>query len=401
MDELSNNDKSSLLDTIVILLNDLNSNVDISKYPDYNFNKYIKEEIYLNLCDIIPYDDFTKIYDEHIENIYINNNLFSKFYKDNHYKFDNYNSENMLQIDKVKNMKQPEQKSDEWYKFRKNRITGSNAWKIFGTESTYNQLMYEKLLPDSGIINSQSLDDDTPFNWGHKYEPISIKLYEYYNNVIVEDFGCIQHETIKYLAASPDGIVTSKKNNGRMLEIKNPISRDITKIPKMEYYIQMQIQMEVCNLPDCDFVETKFIQYDRYDDFKNDKYKIERGMIILILSKKDNKLIYEYSNLFENSESELDSFTNYIYNKHKFIENSLENDNYKWIKNVYWKLDIYSCIYVPRNKMWFNFSKEKLDNFWSNLEKERGEEESYKKYSPKKKIKKKNLEVINLNNNEC
>ena len=124
-------------------------------------------------------------------------------------------------------------------------------------------------------------------------------------------------------------------------------------------------------------------------------------MIILILSKKDNKLIYEYSNLFENSESELDSFTNYIYNKHKFIENSLENDNYKWIKNVYWKLDIYSCIYVPRNKMWFNFSKEKLDNFWSNLEKERGEEESYKKYSPKKKIKKKNLEVINLNNNEC
>ena len=307
----------------------------------------------------------------------------------------------MLQIDKVKNMKQPEQKSDEWYKFRKNRITGSNAWKIFGTESTYNQLMYEKLLPDSGIINSQSLDDDTPFNWGHKYEPISIKLYEYYNNVIVEDFGCIQHETIKYLAASPDGIVTSKKNNGRMLEIKNPISRDITKIPKMEYYIQMQIQMEVCNLPDCDFVETKFIQYDRYDDFKNDKYKIERGMIILILSKKDNKLIYEYSNLFENSESELDSFTNYIYNKHKFIENSLENDNYKWIKNVYWKLDIYSCIYVPRNKMWFNFSKEKLDNFWSNLEKERGEEESYKKYSPKKKIKKKNLEVINLNNNEC
>jgi putative phage-type endonuclease len=374
--------------------------VDNSTYPDYNFNKYIKDEIYVNLCDTIDYEEFNEIYDKNIEDIYINNKLFNKYYKYNHHLFDNYLTENIIQIDKIKNMKQPEQKSEEWYKFRKNHITGSNAWKIFTTESAYNQLMYEKLLPDINSKNSQSLDDDTPFNWGHKYEPISIKLYEYYNDVIVEEFGCIQHESIEYLAASPDGIVTSKKNNGRMLEIKNPISRDITKIPKMDYYVQMQIQMEVCNLPDCDFVETKFIQYDKYNDFKNDKYKIEKGMIILILSKKDNKLIYEYSNLFKNNETELDIFTNNIYNKYNFIENLLETDDHKWIKNVYWKLDIYSCIYVPRNKKWFNSIKDKLDIFWNNVEKERNEEESYKKFSPKKKNKI-NKEIINLNNNEC
>ena len=90
MDELSNTDKSSLLDTIVILLSDLNSNIDISKYPDYYFNKYIKDEIYVNLCDTIDYENFTKIYDENIENIYINNNLFNKFYKDHHDKFYTY-----------------------------------------------------------------------------------------------------------------------------------------------------------------------------------------------------------------------------------------------------------------------------------------------------------------------
>ena len=388
MDELSNNDKSSLLDAIVILLSDLISNIDISKYHDYNFNKYIKEEIYVNVCDIIDYDKFTTIYDEHIENIYINNNLFNKFYKDAHYKFDNYNAENMLQIDKLKNMKQPQQKTKEWFEFRKNHITGSNAWKIFATESTRNQLMYEKLLPECYNIMNQSLDDDTPFNWGHKYEPLSLKLYEYYDNVVVEEFGCIQHKDICYLAASPDGIVTGKKNNGRMIEIKNPISREITKIPKMEYYVQMQIQMEVCDLSDCDFVETKFIQYDKYDDFKNDKYKIERGMIIMILSKDNNKLIYEYSDLFKNSESELDTFINNTYNKYNFVDNLLDNSKYNWIKNVYWKLDIYSCVYVPRNKKWFNSIKDKMDLFWNNIEKERDEEESYKKFSPKKRKKK-------------
>ena len=143
MNELSNNDKSLLLDSISILLNDLISNVDNSTYHDYNFNKYIKDEIYVNLCDTIDYEEFNEIYDKNIEDIYINNKLFNKYYKYNHHLFDNYLTENIIQIDKIKNMKQPEQKSEEWYKFRKNHITGSNAWKIFTTESAYNQLMYE------------------------------------------------------------------------------------------------------------------------------------------------------------------------------------------------------------------------------------------------------------------
>ena len=31
--------------------------------------------------------------------------------------------------------------------------------------------------------------------------------------------------------------------DGRMLEIKNPTTREITQVPKMEYYIQMQLQI--------------------------------------------------------------------------------------------------------------------------------------------------------------
>ena len=43
-----------------------------------------------------------------------------------------------------------------------------------------------------------------------------------------------------------------------MLEIKNIVNREINGIPKKEYWIQMQLQMEVCDLGECDFLETRF-----------------------------------------------------------------------------------------------------------------------------------------------
>ena len=72
---------------------------------------------------------------------------------------------------------------------------------------------------------------DTPLNWGHKYEPLSTLLYEYYNDVCVEEFGCIPHSNHSFIGASPDGIVMNvldednldqMLNYGVMIEIKNP-----------------------------------------------------------------------------------------------------------------------------------------------------------------------------------
>ena len=96
--------------------------------------------------------------------------------------------------------------------------------------------------------------------------------YEKEYNTVVSDFGCIPHKTIPYLAASPDGINTllSSERHGRMLEVKNIVNRDITGIPKVEYWIQMQIQMEVCMLNECDFLETRFTEYEGYSEFIED-----------------------------------------------------------------------------------------------------------------------------------
>ena len=45
---------------------------------------------------------------------------------------------------------------------------------------------------------------------------------------------------------------------GRLVEIKNIVNREITGIPKKEYWVQMQLQMEVTDLDECDFLETRF-----------------------------------------------------------------------------------------------------------------------------------------------
>ena len=180
-------------------------------------------------------------------------------------------------INHLKNKPQPEQRTKEWYQFRYNLITASNAYKAFENQSTKNQLIYEKCQPLNPNLTGNSDDikeivmvnTNSTLHWGQKYEPLSLKIYEDTYNTKVDDFGCIQHDTYKYVGASPDGINVdqSSPRYGRMLEIKNIVNREIDGIPKKEYWVQMQLQMEVCDLDECDFLETKFVEYNDYNTY--------------------------------------------------------------------------------------------------------------------------------------
>ena len=171
------------------------------------------------------------------------------------------------------NIPQPSQKTIEWYKYRHELITASNAWKVFESIRTQNQLICEKCKPLTlNLDDSESkkiVQMDSPLHWGNKYEDVSIMIYEHFNMTNIDDFGCIQHPQYPCLGASPDGICNDANSDiyGRMLEIKNVVSRQINGIPKKEYWIQMQLQMEVCNLNECDFLETKFIEYETEEEF--------------------------------------------------------------------------------------------------------------------------------------
>lgn len=372
---------NDLKDSLKTILLGLQNDVNPLEIHQYDFEYYLKQEAYQHFQHFMNEEEFSSIYDKYVEEIYHEMKWVKRCYKLINDNFDN-NIDNTEQVNYLKNIPQSPQKTEEWYAFRKQHLTGSNLWKIFHTEGSKRQIIYEKLAPsEDNNSYKPSLNDCTPLNWGHKYEPLTNQFYEYYNDVIVEEFGCIPHKTIPYLAASPDGIVTSRKNNGRMVEIKNVVSRTITKIPKMEYYIQMQLQMEVCDLNDCDFVETKFIEYDNEEAFRKDKYHIQKGFIMVFI--KDNSLLYEYTPLFQNKESELTEFIDKVYDKYGIVSPNLENEGIRWYRNIYWKLIEYSCVYVPRNKKWFEYAFPKIEECWKEIELGLKEENSHLKYKGK------------------
>ncbi len=296
-----------------------------------------------------------------------------------------------LKIQEIKNRPQPEQRTKEWYLFRYNLITASNAYKIFGTEAKRNEIICEKC-QDFNMDGHTSTNIDSPMHWGVRYEPISVLYYEYINNTEVGDFGCIKHDKYDFIGASPDGINIKKTSNlyGRMLEIKNPKSRVITGIPKDEYWVQMQLQMDVCDLNYCDFLETKFIEYEGLDEFmedgefnlsSDDKYK---GVILHFIY--NNKSYYEYPP-FNCNKSDFN----------KWEENIMElneKKGYNWVQNIYWKLEEISCVLVLRNKLWLQKAIPMISDIWDIIEKER-KDKSWINRKPKKNIRNNKINVSN------
>jgi len=280
-------------------------------------------------------------------------------------------------INYLQTLPQPEQRTTEWYEFRYKHLTASNIWKVFISDSTRNQLIFEKCQPLNTEKYNSNVSLTSPMHWGQKYEPLSIMLYEHIYKAKVSDFGCIPHRTLDFLAASPDGIVTQESSSryGRMLEVKNIVNREITGIPKMEYWVQMQFQMEVCELNECDFLETRFTEYDGEDAFLADKLVTPilkyKGMLMLFFTG-SGKPVYEYAPL---------SATEEIYEQ--WQEEMMEkNRTLTWIKNIYWKLDQLSCVLVLRNKLWFSAVIPQLKEIWAIIEKEK--QNGYSHREPKK-----------------
>jgi putative phage-type endonuclease len=274
------------------------------------------------------------------------------------------------QINVLKGKPQPAQRTKEWYEFRYNLITASNAYKAFDSQSTKNQLIYEKcqsnpsLAPESDV---KMVNVNSTLHWGQKYEPLSVMIYEDTYKTKVDDFGCIQHDKFSFIGASPDGINVDKNSlrYGRMLEIKNIVNREIDGIPKKEYWIQMQLQMEVCDLDECDFLETKFTEYENSDLYWNDTSDKRKG-IIMYFHTKEGKPFYKYMPFDIVSFKEVSEWQEQMVDLYQSAEY-----NYVWMKDYYWKLDIVSCVLVCRNRQWFNDNVGELADIWSIIVSER------------------------------
>ncbi|NBO54837.1 MAG: hypothetical protein EBU84_09635 [Actinobacteria bacterium] len=272
---------------------------------------------------------------------------------------------------------QPDQRTPEWYRFRHDLLTASNAWKAFESPACMNQLIYEKCKPlKEHEEKEQYVNTASPMHWGQKYEPVSRMIYEHLYKTRVADFGCLQHDAHPFLGASPDGISVdpASQRYGRMLEIKNIVNRDITGIPKKEYWIQMQLQMETADLNECDFLETQFAE--DADDGASESHDDALMTGTMLYFMKDGRPHYEYEPIGLSSRSESEAW---------FSDAMERNQAHMWMKTIRWRLEKMSCVLVLRNKLWFQRAIRVLDDLWQTVVKERNNPQGYEHRAPKRR----------------
>jgi len=302
----------------------------------------------------------------------------------------------------------PKQRSKEWHEFRNGTPTDNGY--VGGTLSASDTGTILGLNPYSSpkSVLLKKLGK-SKFEWsaacehGLKYEEITNMIYQHRTGQKVIEFPCIPDTVVEWIAASPDGITPL----GIMVEIKNVNSRTITGYPKPMYYAQMQQQLHVCQLNQCDFVETKIIEYNNYKDYKLDGTTTqqfrrecytetgnEKGGLVEYVINGENNYLYPPNILLTPNETK------------KWIDTEIiklgDLNKYDSVRPIYWKCITYSCIPVFRDDYWWNHNFPKLKEFWEQVLEARKDPASFELVE-KATTKKKKFSYINLaleNNNK-
>jgi len=164
-------------------------------------------------------------------------------------------------IEEILTRPQVPQRTQAWYLQGKCVLTASEFASLYGSPRAIRQLAFQKV----AVAQAQTTNrlacltcEMGPFDWGIRFEPVVKTILEERWGAKILDSGRLMHPTDPLLAASPDGLIveaTDPARVGRLLEIKCPITREIGAGIPFEYWCQMQIQMEVTGIDECEYVE--------------------------------------------------------------------------------------------------------------------------------------------------
>uniref|UniRef100_A0A6C0KEE3 YqaJ viral recombinase domain-containing protein n=1 Tax=viral metagenome TaxID=1070528 RepID=A0A6C0KEE3_9ZZZZ len=175
----------------------------------------------------------------------------------------NQTSENAL-IQKINEIPQFKQKSQEWLSQRMLYLTSSDAASAMGINpySKPEELLFKKCgiaVPFSGNVATRH---------GEKYEDEAIEKYCKAFGMKNYEFGLIPYEKVrrenpiesyKFLAGSPDGLAVPLNNPTEepiLLEVKCPYRRKPVRGCCPDYYYpQVQLNMLICDVKRAHFIE--------------------------------------------------------------------------------------------------------------------------------------------------
>lgn len=311
---------------------------------------------------------------------------------------------------------QPVQRSLPWFEMRNTMISASDIATAIGS----NPYQKKKDLILKKCNYGPKFKGNKYTQWGVKYEQVATIIWEHNKNDKIIEYGLIKHPFISFIGASPDGISLS----GIMLEIKCPFTRKIKStgvrdgVP-LYYWVQVQIQLEVCNLLECDFEQCKLSEYETkkefYEDSSEEKEYISKdgkfkGAIIQLIKNEfedefdmyeyiymdkvannnikewisenkkkiksncvigvkdeDKEIIHELlGQYYESNNNEIKTIL-----KEKGYTEQIINDNRKHYKKfdkvLYWKLDEYTCVTVKRDREWFALKLPIIKKTWEDI----------------------------------
>lgn len=319
----------------------------------------------------------------------------------------------------IESQPQYEQKSQEWLDQRKNFITASSGAEAIG-ESKYTSA--RKMMIDKVGLGKPFKENKNVWH-GKKSETIATLIYEYIYNVKVGEFGLIPHlgkgqNKVPFLGASPDGICTWSTLDGQftdflgiMLEIKCVTSRVINDtgpehilhytekkdpgIVPHYYWVQIQLQLECCNLELCHFWQCKLIDYwslqllekgirenpvtkhvrEQGIEYNIDP-RLEVGTFIELLPKdtsnipSDEKVMwygkYIYPpNMLTSLEKKIEWAQMMKIRWKEFYPQYVQDYNFG--KIIYYRLEKSHCYLVKRDKTWFNEALPRFRTFWDQV----------------------------------
>ena len=276
-------------------------------------------------------------------------NLYDTFYK---YSNTSVTKDSLKErVTSIYNAHQVEQRTPQWYEDMTCMLTGSEFYKLFESERTRGHLVLSKVNPEKrNSPHALPTQYMKAMDWGVRFEPVVKRYLEKTWNCSIYDCGRLKHQTQKRLGASPDGIIMTEDCDkyGKLVEIKCPYSRKIGGIVPEEYWIQMQIQLEVTNLSECEYVEVEILSATAKNmnpDLSGNA--LEKGRMWLV---------------------EKDGIYKYIYNE------SEKEEGFNEIECIEYNIINLHNVLVKRDKKWYDSTLKHQEEFWNDVEKARKNE---------------------------
>jgi hypothetical protein len=252
------------------------------------------------------------------------------------------------------------QRTPEWFKHFGKVVTASEFSALFTNTKKRRDLVLSKVNPSTDSSSFQHAcptEGMTALGWGIRFEPVVKQLLEHRDKCKLFEPGRLYHRTNTHLAASPDGLIAEASNLeqlGRLVEIKCPYSRTIGGEIPSDYWIQMQIQMEVADIDECEYIEVELISKKSNQtepvDLSGTTYQ---GIVYLVKKQVQEDEAFDYK---------------YIYGDIDSQERPEMPEGYECIETIPWGLKRWHRKVVSRDRTWYESTKSWQDSFWNDVE---------------------------------